>query len=113
MNQPHVSERASARGSIPGLAPIAKTKRVTPGIPEPIARQLLKLLSTDDAFRKRFAKNPALGLLEAAGVAPQAATCLRTIKLASKRDIAKAHDDLLSMLTGTLAQQPVGLDCRR
>ena len=84
-----------------------------PGIPEPVARQLLKLLSTDDAFRKRFAKDPALGLLEAAGISPQAATCLRTIKLASKREIAKAHDEMLAMLTGSLSQTPVQLDCGR
>jgi putative modified peptide len=81
------------------------------GVPEPIARNLLKLLSTDDGFRRRFAKNHVAGLLEAAGVSPKAQKCARPKnKLASKKAIAEAHDEILESLTKCLDQQPVRMD---
>lgn len=81
------------------------------GVPEPIARNLLKLLSTDDGFRRRFAKNHVAGLLEAAGVSPAAQKCAKPKhKLASKKAIAEAHDEILHTLTKCLDYQPVKMD---
>jgi putative modified peptide len=101
-----------------------------------VADRLLDLLSTDDAFRRLFRKDPLAALVQAGHkptmeelaasaaerlgppfkppgpppAAPPVAGCARVERLASKTAIVKARDELRSMLTAGLSQQPIQLD---
>lgn len=88
----------------------ARAERPAQAMPEAFARKLLQLLATDDAFRRRFTRDIKSALLEVCGVDPQSALCWNVATLASKKDIAEAHDQLLAMFTGRVDQTPVRLN---
>jgi putative modified peptide len=79
-----------------------------------VADRLLELLSSDDAFRKLFTRNPGEALAQAGFVnttyAPSPQICFWGIELASKEQIAQARDEIRRMLTGGLSQSPIQLD---
>jgi putative modified peptide len=87
----------------------ARAERPAQAMPEAFARKLLQLLATDDAFRRRFTKDIKSALLEVCGVDPQSALCWKVDKLASKKDIIAAQDQLLTMMTGRNQFMPVQL----
>lgn len=79
-----------------------------------VAEKLLRLLSTDDQFRKQFVDDPSAALKKVGhkdqdGFEPFAA-CSRVQTLASKEVIAGAHDELMDMLTAGLALTTPQLD---
>jgi putative modified peptide len=79
-----------------------------------VAEKLLRLLSTDDRFRKQFVEDPAkalkkVGHKDQEGFEPFAA-CSQVQTLASKTAIAEAHDELMDMLTAGLALTTPQLD---
>lgn len=65
-----------------------------------VVDQLLTLLSTDDAYRERFAQDPVSALSELGYYVPQdlLPTCMATHQLASKEQIAEAREKLKSLL---------------
>ena len=79
-----------------------------------VAEKLLRLLSTDDHFRKQFVDDPAealkkVGHKDQDGFEPFAA-CSRVQTLASKDVIAESHDELKDMLMAGLALTTPQLD---
>jgi len=79
--------------------------------PAPVVDQLLDLLGSDDAYRRRFQDDPTAALAEI-GYAPstpierastptegQALYCMTTRQLASKEEIQEARGELKSYLT--------------
>lgn len=72
--------------------------------PAAIARRLLDLLSSDDAFRARFAADPTAALTEL-GASPSeaAAGCMVVDRLASKEAFVAAKEALLAHLTEVAA----------
>ena len=91
-----------------------------------VADRLLDLLSTDNAFRRLFKKDPqaalaqvghpeakaAVAALKKGGAAPAVSTasCCQVQSIAPKATIIRARDELKSMLTSGLAQNPPQLD---
>jgi putative modified peptide len=91
-----------------------------------VADRLLDLLSTDNAFRRLFKKDPQAALAQVghpeakAALAAQkkgapapaisAASCCQVQRIASKEAIIRSRDTLRSMLTAGLAMQPINLD---
>jgi putative modified peptide len=74
------------------------------------ADQLLDKLSTDDAFRAAFQKDPEAALKQL-GITHKYYKCTKPQKqLASKEAIAKGRDQLRSMLTAKLDQSPHRLE---
>ncbi len=73
-------------------------------LPAELARRLLDLLSSDDAFRERFAADPSAALT-ALGASPSeaAAGCVAIDHLASKEAFAAAREALLAHLTEVAA----------
>jgi len=79
-----------------------------------VAEKLLRLLSTDDDFRKLFVDDPdkalkKVGHKDQEGFEPFAA-CSQVQTLASKKVIAEAHEELKDMLTAGLALTTPQLD---
>lgn len=66
------------------------------------ATSLLDKLSSDDAFRAQFQKDPAAALT-ALGMPTALAECCKGKKLASKDVLAKSRNDLTALLTSKLA----------
>ena len=91
-----------------------------------VADKLLDLLSTDNAFRRLFKKDPqaalaqvghpeakaALAALKKGGTAPSLSTasCCQVASIAPKATIIKVRTQLRQMLTSGLAQNPIQLD---
>ncbi|GAB3344617.1 NHLP-related RiPP peptide [Lysobacter tyrosinilyticus] len=94
-----------------------------------VADKLLDLLSTDNAFRRLFKKDPQAALAQAghpeakAALAAQrkgsplpesaalaTAACCRVHRIAPKADILKARAELRAMLLAGLGQTPPMLD---
>jgi putative modified peptide len=67
------------------------------------ANTLLDKLSSDDAFREQFQKDPGAAL-KSIGADEAAGSCLSVKKLAPKVAIKNARDALHKTLTSTLAQ---------
>jgi putative modified peptide len=88
-------------------------KRSAPLDPQ-VADRLLDLLSTDDAFRKLFMRDPRAALDQVGFVnttdLPSPTDCFWPPQLASKTQIAAARDEIRIMLTSGLAQTPPQLD---
>ena len=91
-----------------------------------VADKLLDLLSTDNAFRRLFKKDPqaalaqvghpeakaAVAALKKGGTAPAltTASCCQLTSIAPKATIIRAREELKTMLTSGLAQTPPALD---
>ena len=86
-----------------------------------VAGKLLDKLSTDNEFRRLFKKDPKTALIQAGYKLPkgdvEAAArfehlcgCARVQSIAPKADILKARDEIQTMLTSGLGQQPVQLN---
>lgn len=91
-----------------------------------VADKLLDLLSSDNAFRRLFRKDPqaalaqvghpeakaAVAALKKGGTAPAltTASCCQLTSIAPKATIIRARAELKSMLTSGLAQNPPQLD---
>lgn len=91
-----------------------------------VADKLLDLLSSDNAFRRLFKKDPqaalaqvghpeakaAVAALKKGGTAPAltTASCCQLTSIAPKATIIRARAELKSMLTSGLAQNPPQLD---
>jgi len=84
-----------------------------------IADRLLDLLSTDNAFRRAFRKDPAAALLQIGHVPTQQDVAaelaylrasLMVERLATKERIAKAREEIRRMLTHGLAMIPIQLN---
>lgn len=89
-----------------------RKKRAAPLDPQ-VADRLLDLLSTDDAFRKLFSRDPREALAQAGFVnttdMPSPADC-KIWPLASKSQIAAARDEIKKMFTSGLDQTTPQLD---
>jgi putative modified peptide len=101
------------------------TARSAPLDPK-VADKLLDLLSTDNAFRRLFKKDPqaalaqvghpeakaAVAALKKGGAAPAltTASCCQLTSIAPKATIVRAREELKTMLTSGLAQTPPMLD---
>jgi putative modified peptide len=72
---------------------------------------LLDKLSSDDAFRTQFQKNPKAAL-KAIGAPEEAAACCTVTTLADKKTIQNTRAKLSQQLTGTLAQNVHDLDAK-
>jgi putative modified peptide len=89
-------------------------------LPEPIVDKLLDLLSSDDAFRGRFASDPrdalaSIGHSPAANptVVRGAWDCFKVESLASKEVIRQSRDELRRHFTmAFLPQLPFALDAQ-
>jgi putative modified peptide len=66
------------------------------------ATSLLDKLSSDDAFRAQFQKDPAAALASL-GMPTALAECCKGKTLASKEVLAKSRDQITSLLTSKLA----------
>ena len=99
-----------------------------------VADKLLDLLSTDNAFRRLFKKDPQAALAKVghpeakaavaalrkgppftppgppAVIPPTTASCCQVQRIAPKADIIKAREQLKAMLTSSLGQNPPQLD---
>lgn len=82
-----------------------------------VADKLLDLLSTDNAFRRLFKKDPLAALVQAGYKSPKEPTatalpapCLQVTRIASKAQIIRARETLRDMLVTGLSQQPVQLN---
>lgn len=96
-------------------ATYARPARRTAPIDPQVADRLLDLLSTDDAFRRLFTRDPGkalaqVGFEKAAGEYSPEGCFWGISQLASKAQIAQARDDIRLMLTRGLAQTSPGLD---
>ena len=94
------------------------TRQRTAPLDPQTADRLLDLLSTDDAFRTLFRRDPRQALKQVGFVndtdlaSPR--DCFFEIQtLASKESIAAARDEIRLMLTRGLAQTSPGLDAGR
>lgn len=92
----------------------AAKQRSAPLEPQ-VADRLLDLLSSDDAFRRLFKRNPGKALAQVGFIestsAPSLFGCFFGIsQLASKAQIAEARDGIKAMLTCGLAQTSPTLD---
>lgn len=69
------------------------------------ADKLLELLSTNDSFRERFAKDPTAALGEVGYKVPEGLvpTCMAAEQLASKDEIAAVRERLKSLLMSNSA----------
>jgi putative modified peptide len=89
-----------------------RKKRSAPLDPQ-VADRLLDLLSTDDAFRKLFTRDPREALAQVGFVnatdLPSPADC-SVWPLASKAQIAAAHDEIKQMFTSGLNYTTPKLD---
>lgn len=77
-------------------------------LPDHVVDQLLDKLSTDDAFRALFERNPEAAF-ERLGYppTPEQLTCCRATKLADKGAIAAVREEMRNLLIlGTLMQIP-------
>jgi len=103
----------------------AMSEMLSAPLEQGIANRLLDLLSSDDAYRARFARDPRGALTEigyesppgsaqtACGAtlsAPEPLIDCRVENLASKETIAAARNEILAMLTRGLGQNPPELD---
>jgi putative modified peptide len=93
----------------------ARPNRRTAPLDPQVADRLLDLLSTDDAFRRLFTREPGRALAQVGFIRPEGATapndCFWGItQLASKAQIAQARDEIRLMLTRGLAQTAPQLD---
>jgi putative modified peptide len=93
----------------------ARPSRRTAPIDPQVADRLLDLLSTDDAFRKLFSRDPAtaltqVGFVKVAGETSPDGCFWGITQLASKAQIALAREEIRQMLTRGLAQTTPSLD---
>lgn len=93
------------------------------GLDPAVADRLLDLLSTDDAFRDLFQRNPAAALrqagqrgtdalrtsLQSDGEEPSL-DCFQVTQLASKDVVSNSRDELRTMLTSGLSMNIPTLD---
>lgn len=87
------------KGSISGKQPLDAAT----------AERLLDLLSSDNAFRRQFKKDPAAALVQVGvdeGTAA-AAGCMTVSRIAPKAKIAAARETLAGYLTSTASQTVV------
>lgn len=91
-----------------------------------VADRLLDLLSTDNAFRRLFKKDPQAALAQvghpeakaalaaqkkgAPAPAVSAASCCQLRSIAPKTTIIRAREELKAMLTDGLSMSPIHLD---
>jgi putative modified peptide len=97
------------------LNTLTRPARRTAPIDPQVADRLLDLLSTDDAFRKLFARDPGkalaqAGVVKVAGEASPESCFWGITQLASKTQIAQARDEIRLMLTRGLALTAPQLD---
>lgn len=84
------------------------TKKIT-GSKQPldpkVAKKLLHLLSTDNAFRREFKKNPSAALVKLGHSAPAtpALACSSIMAIAPKKEIAASGIELAAHLTSVAA----------
>ena len=95
-------------------ATTAKKQRSAPLEPQ-VADRLLDLLSSDDAFRRLFKRNPGKALTQVgfveSTVMPSPEFCFFGItRLAPKTQIAEAREAIKAMLTDGLAYTTPNLD---
>ena len=82
-------------------------------LPAKVVASLLDKLSSDDAFRDLFQKNPAAALRQVGAPDPEGcAACMTVKKLAPKDAIKAASKELTAQLTKTLMLQPITLNAR-
>jgi putative modified peptide len=84
---------------------MAKTKGSKLPLDPKVADKLLKLLSTDNAFRREFKKSPSDALARighSAPISPELA-CASISAIAPKKEIAAASQDLKAYLTTAAA----------
>jgi putative modified peptide len=75
-------------------------------LPGKVVSALLDKLGSDDAFRDLFQSNPAEALRQVGAPEPEdCARCLKIKKLADKKTIKAASDELKTHLAGTLSLQ--------
>jgi len=74
-----------------------------PHLSAAVARTLLDLLGTDDAFRARFAAAPSAALIEIGASEAEAEGCMAIPGLATKQEFIAARDALLAHLTEVAA----------
>lgn len=91
------------------------TKKRSAPLDPMVADKLLDLLSTDNAFRRLFKRDPRkaleqVGFVQSAIQVTPAGCFLGITKLASKAEIIRSRDALKTMLTSGLAYLPVQLD---
>lgn len=74
-----------------------------------VANKLLDLLSSDNAFRRVFKKDPATALSQVGYKADQGASlaCMSVTYIAPKAEIAAAREQLVSYLTSAGSQTVV------
>ena len=97
------------------------------GLDPKVADRLLDLLSTDDAFRELFQKNPAAALRQVGPRDPNVSResvqnrqdslnaddstqCYQVAQLASKEVISNSRDEMRAMLTNGLSMNVPTLD---
>jgi putative modified peptide len=80
-----------------------------------VASKLLDKLSSDDAFRTQFQKDPVAALTQVGASdadAKACGACLKVSKLADKAAIKASGQELTSMLTAAMSYQPHKLGTR-
>jgi putative modified peptide len=113
---PVMPGRTVARAQRRPLAVQAPEKKKVAQLDPKVADRLLDLLSTDNAFRRLFKKDPQAALVKA-GWEPQPdsklaspAWCLVVDRIAPKASIVNARETLKAMLTSKLDQSPIQLN---
>jgi len=90
-----------------------KTAGRTPALDPKVADKLLDKLGTDNEFRRLFKRDPAAALAKVGHPKDAAALtggCCSIDGIAPKAEIAKARDELKTMLTAGLSMTPVRLN---
>ncbi len=94
-----------SNGNYRGLWNMANNESEHPPVDPQVAERLLALLSSDDAYRSRFSKDPTAALAEVGHRLPEGVEplCMSTNQLAPKEEIAAAHEQLKSFLMSSAA----------
>lgn len=92
---------------------IKKTGATSPALDPKVADKLLDKLGTDNDFRRLFKKDPAAALVTVGHPKDAAALtgkCCQVRSIAPKAQIVKSRDELKTMLTSALGQNPPMLE---
>lgn len=93
-------------------ASLGSKQRSAPLEPQ-VADRLLDLLASGDTFRELFTRNPGEALAQVGFVnttdAPSPQICFWGIELASKKEIARARDEIRLMLTRGAGLYPAAI----
>ena len=90
-----------------------KTAGRTPALDPKVADKLLDKLSTDNDFRRLFKSDPAAALVKVGhpkDAALATAGCCQITSIAPKAQIVKSRNELKTMLTSALGQNPPMLE---